>query len=217
VSAEAHIVPEAQKDVEHYQRKPLSRDYEKEDSKEINDAKSKTEKTEKETEKPKTSLNLNELDFIIEQLENLPNKKFDNQKIIYERQKRNKKQEDEDFLAELEAKAETDQQKDIVEKTQKNKAVEPKTKYFQKIERQPPPLVQDLRPEVLARQKAEKELARKTLKSTSDILQDQAAAERVARLSRMRPDSSDSDDDSSDDEQDQSYLQQIRENIKKEY
>ena len=58
-------------------------------------------------------MNLNELDFIIEQLENLPNKKFDNQKIIYERQKRNKKQEDEDFLAELEAKAETDQQKDI--------------------------------------------------------------------------------------------------------
>ena len=57
-------------------------------------------------------MNLNELDFIIEQLENLPNKKFDNQKIIYERQKRNKKQEDEDFLAELEAKAETDQQKD---------------------------------------------------------------------------------------------------------
>lgn len=55
------------------------------------------------------------------------------------------------------------------------------------------------------------------MKSTSDILQDQAAAERVARLSRMRPDSSDSDDDSSDDEQDQSYLQQIRENIKKEY
>ena len=67
-----------------------------------------------------------------------------------------------------------------------------------------------------AREKAEKELARKTLKSTSDILQDQAAAERVARLSRMRPDSSDSED-SSDDEQDQSYLQQIRENIKKEY
>ena len=58
-------------------------------------------------------MNLNELDFIIEQLENLPNKKFNNQKIIYERQKRNKKQEDEDFLAELEAKAETDQQKDI--------------------------------------------------------------------------------------------------------
>ena len=57
-------------------------------------------------------MNLNELDFIIEQLENLPNKKFDNQKIIYERQKRNKKQEDEDFLAELEAKAETDQQND---------------------------------------------------------------------------------------------------------
>ena len=116
-------------------------------------------------------------------------------------------------------------------------------KYFQKLKRQPPPLVQDLRPEVLgmslyfyfrspdfwfkifliqnikaakAREKAEKELARKTLKSTSDILQDQAAAERVARLSRMRPDSSDSED-SSDDEQDQSYLQQIRENIKKEY
>lgn len=58
-------------------------------------------------------MNLNELDFIIEQLENLPNKKFVSQKIIYERQKRNKKQEDEDFLAELEAKAETDQQKDI--------------------------------------------------------------------------------------------------------
>ena len=55
---------------------------------------------------------MNELDFIIEQLENLPNKKFDNQKIIYERQKRNKRQEDEDFLAELEAKAETDQQND---------------------------------------------------------------------------------------------------------
>ena len=55
---------------------------------------------------------MNELDFIIEQLENLPNKKFDNQKIIYERQNRNKKQEDADFLAELEAKAETDQQND---------------------------------------------------------------------------------------------------------
>ena len=37
----------------------------------------------------------------------------------------------------------------IVEKTQKNEAVEPKTKYYQKIKRQPPPLVQDLRPEVL--------------------------------------------------------------------
>jgi len=94
-------------------------------------------------------LNLNELDFIIEQLENLPNKKFVNQKIIYERQKRNKKQEDEDFLAELEAKAETDQQKDIVDKTQNNEPKEPKTKYVHKIKRQPPPLVQDLRPEVL--------------------------------------------------------------------
>ena len=161
-------------------------------------------------------MNLNELDFIIEQLENLPNKKFVNQKIIYERQKRNKKQEDEDFLAELEAKAETDQQKDIgrhskmtilkhsdqkwpfftnksvnvnhfcpyryqkrlfftlkrikkwlfsnnhtffsnthilirflVDKTQNNEPKEPKTKYVHKIKRQPPPLVQDLRPEVL--------------------------------------------------------------------
>merc|ERR1712131_461851 len=113
-------------------------------------------------------------------------------------------------------KAETDQLNDKVGKKEKNGENEPKTKYFQKLKRQPPPLVQDLRPEVLAREKAEKELARKTLKSTSDILQDQAAAERVARLSRMRPDSSDSDD-SSDDDQDQSYLQQIRENIKKEY
>ena len=114
---------------------------------------------------------MNELDFIIEQLENLPNKKFDNQKIIYERQKRNKKQEDDDFLAELEAKAETDQQNDkgthpkstknvkffktiiftyfIVEKRENNGVIEPKVKYFQKLKRQPPPLVQDLRPEVL--------------------------------------------------------------------
>lgn len=37
----------------------------------------------------------------------------------------------------------------IVEKTQNNEPIEPKTKYFQKIKRQPPPLVQDLRPEVL--------------------------------------------------------------------
>jgi len=211
------VLAEVQKDVEHYQRKPLSRDYEKEDSKEITDAKLKSEKTKNEAEKPKTSLNLNGLDFIIEQLENLPDKKFDNQKIIYERRKRNKKQEDEDFLAELEAKAETDHQKDTVKKKQHNESTEPKTKFFHKIKRQPTPLVQDLRPEVIAREKAEKELTRKTLKSTSDILQDQAAAERVARLSRMRPDSSDSDEDSSDDEQDQSYLQRIRENIKKEY
>ena len=38
-----------------------------------------------------------------------------------------------------------------VQKTQNNEAVEPKTKYYQKIKRQPPPLVQDLRPEVLGK------------------------------------------------------------------
>ena len=39
----------------------------------------------------------------------------------------------------------------IVGKKEKNGEIEPKTKYFQKLKRQPPPLVQDLRPEVLGR------------------------------------------------------------------
>ena len=37
----------------------------------------------------------------------------------------------------------------IVEKRENSGPVEPKMKYFQKLKRQPPPLVQDLRPEVL--------------------------------------------------------------------
>ena len=37
----------------------------------------------------------------------------------------------------------------IVEKRENNGVIEPKLKYFQKLKRQPPPLVQDLRPEVL--------------------------------------------------------------------
>ena len=61
--------------MEHYQRheKALSRDYEKEEKR----TKSRRIEVNSQVQPKTASLNLNELDFIIEQLENLPNKRFD--------------------------------------------------------------------------------------------------------------------------------------------
>ena len=69
------------------------------------------------------------------------------------------------------------------------------------------PVLQDLRPETV---KAE-QLKMKMEKSTTQILS-QAAASRVAKLSRMKP----TDESESDDSEDDDYLNQMRISMKKE-